>query len=151
MDVLFFGLSLRNPFHSDDFPLTPLIGPIAYLLYSGPALVSVHILLTVGELLKFGASKDQMIVLSLQAVKAAVITYAYQHHTVHFFMYYFAFSPLNLHFSLLALYVPMTHPERNRTRGRQASSATWRCALASTTRRTRRASRCGCTNGFSLG
>jgi cytochrome b involved in lipid metabolism len=111
--VLFFGFSLRNPFHSDDFPLTPLIGPIAYLLYSGPGLVSVYIIFTAGEMLKFGVSKDGLVVMSLQAVRAALMAYAFQHHTLHFFVYYAAFSALNLHFSLIALYVPMTHPERD--------------------------------------
>merc|ERR1712232_1099804 len=47
-DLLFFGFSLRSPFHGDEFPLTPLLGPVAYLLYGGPGLVSVYSLFTVG-------------------------------------------------------------------------------------------------------
>lgn len=67
-DVLFFGFSLRNPFHSD-LPLPLLVGPFSYLLYSGPGLVLVYIFLTVCEVLKFGASKNSVVVLSLQVVK----------------------------------------------------------------------------------
>lgn len=53
-----------------------------------------------------------VVVLSLQVIKAALQCYAFRHHFVHACIYYLALSILNLHYSMLAIYVPMTHPER---------------------------------------
>lgn len=111
-DCLFFGFSLRNPFGSDAMPITPLVGPITYAIYSGPVLAAFFFPITLGTVLKFGWSSDAAVCLLLQLLRAVVMVLGFKFYFWHAAIYYIGFVPLTLHFSVLAWFVPLNHPPR---------------------------------------
>lgn len=55
-DILFFGLTEKNPFFSDSVPLQ-LLNVLKYVLYCPPMMVAANTILTLGNVFKLGLTK----------------------------------------------------------------------------------------------
>lgn len=114
-DLLFWGFSSRHPFKSAEIPLSPLLGPLAYIFYGSPIFNLVVMRLTAGSAWKFGMSSQSCSVLLLGAIKLWLMAHTAWFYPFHTYLVCMVFVAINLHFSLLGFYVPLTHPDR-RTR-----------------------------------